>query len=90
MSNDRFIFTPDNLIDNVHKLGGWSAYGMAEEAINYYYPYIAEIEDVQKRIDKEVEAIGLLGGNCWQDVIVKYHREVGYKGEFNPDCVNEN
>lgn len=81
-----FVFTPENLLDNLEKLGPWSAYGLAEEAIHHYHPEISEIEDTLKRI--QAQAAVSPGG--WHDWIVKYHKEVGYEGPFNPGAVNEN
>jgi len=31
-----FVFTPENLIKNIKKIGPWSAFGLAEEAMFYY------------------------------------------------------
>jgi hypothetical protein len=85
---EEFKFTPDNLIDNLDKLGGWSAYGLASEALQHYFPD-EYLEDESPSVEKEIELVKKLGLNYWDEVIIKYHKEVGYKGEFNPGAVNE-
>ena len=37
-TEDRFLFTPENLLENLHKLGPWSAYGLASVALQHYFP----------------------------------------------------
>lgn len=86
----QFIFTPENLIENIDRLGPWSSYGLASEALKHYFPKMYD-EDGYCDIIKEVELLKKLGFVYWNEVIVKYQTEVGYKAEngFNPDCVNE-
>lgn len=87
----KFIFTPENLLDNLDKLGAWSAYGLASEALKYYFP---EEYDENGDCDtiREAELSEKLGCKYWQDVIIKYQNEVGYKAPngFDPKYVNEN
>lgn len=89
LTKDEFVFTPDNLLDNLHRVGYKSTYGLASIAIAHYYPEIGELEDPIFRINKEVAAIEKLGCKTWEDVITKYHTEVGYKGPFKTESVNE-
>jgi len=86
------IFTPQNLIENISKLGAWSAYGLAIEALQYYFPNEYDFHgDCKGGTQIEAELLTELNLNSWQDVIIKYQNEVGYKcKEFNPQVVNEN
>jgi len=88
--NNRFLFTPENLLDNLDKLGAWSSYGLASEALQYYFPDAYD-EDGYCDTLEEVKLLNKLGCKYWQDAIVKYHTEVGYVSPngFNPDAVNE-
>lgn len=79
-------FTPKNLIENLDKLGGWSAYGLASQALQHYFP--EAYRDGFCLPSNEVELLPLIGCEYWQDVIIKYHKEVGYK-YLNHDVVNE-
>lgn len=72
-----FIFTPENLIDNIEKLGPWSAYGLAAEALRYYYPGSYD-EDSGCDINEEVRLLRDLGCESWDDLVVKFQNEVGY------------
>lgn len=85
-----FIFTPENLLDNLHKLGAWSSYGLASIALQHYFP---EEYDQNDGCDtnREVELLEKLGVNYWQDAIVKYHKEIGYEAHrlSNTMYVNE-
>ena len=87
---DDFIFTADNLMENIDKLGPWSAYGLAGEALQYYFPNEYD-ENGYCDTDREIELLHSLGCKYWQDAIKKYHREVGYSpgpNGFNPGAVN--
>jgi hypothetical protein len=84
-----FTFTPENLIDNIDKLGRWSAYGLAVDALQHYFPDDYEDEDNAPDVEQEVKLLDKSGCQYWHDLVVKYHKEVGYKGPFNPDAVNE-
>lgn len=84
-----FVFTPENLLANIHKLGPWSCYGLASDALRHYFPEEYEDEDNQPSTLHECSLLEKLGCEYWQDAVVKYHKEVGYKGAFNPVCVNE-
>jgi hypothetical protein len=90
MANEPFIFTTENLLDNLDKMGAWSSYGMASEALKHYFPEEYD-EDGNCDTSKEVDLLQKLGCNYWQDAIKKYHTEVGYVAPdgFNPNCVNE-
>lgn len=79
-------FTPKNLIENLDKLGGWSAYGLASSALQHYFP--EAYEDGFCLTSNEAQLLPLIGCEYWEDIIVKYHKEVGYK-YLNPDVVNE-
>lgn len=81
-------FTPENLLKNLNKLGGWSAYGLASQALRHYFPEEYS-EDKFTSTQREVELLRKLGCRWWTDAIKKYHKEVGYKGEFDPAYVNE-
>lgn len=85
-----FIFTPENLIENIDKVGAWSSYGLAETALKHYFPEEYD-EDDHCPTMKELELVGKLGCNSWHDVIIKYQKEVGYDAPngFNPKAVNE-
>lgn len=86
-----FLFTPENLIENIDKLGAWSSYGLAEQAIEHYHPECLGMEGMEK-----LNYISNLKCNGeenthWQDWIIKYQKEVGYNAPngFNPKCVNK-
>ena len=83
-----FIFTPENLLDNLEQLGAWSSYGLASSALQHYFP--EEYEDESASTEREVELLAKLGGTYWQDAIIKYHKEIGYKPQVlsNTDYVN--
>jgi hypothetical protein len=51
---NRFVFTPENLIQNIDKLGPWSAYGLAATALSRYFPDEYD-EDGFCEVDREVE-----------------------------------
>ena len=83
-------FTPENLIENIQVLGAWSAYGLASEALEYYYPLAYKDNDCILGVRREVELLNKLYCYSWQDIIIKYQNEVGYNcKEFNKDLVNE-
>lgn len=82
------VFTTDNLIENIKYLGTWSAYGLATEALQHYYPESYD-NDGYCSTEKEIELLKRLNCKSWHDIVVKYHKEVGYKGKFNPDAVNQ-
>ena len=88
MENHKFIFTTENLLDNLDKIGGWSIYALASSALQHYFPDEYD-EDGQCETSKEVGLCHKLGCDCWQDVIIKYHKEVGYEMPFAPEFVNE-
>lgn len=91
MKNDNsIIFTSDNLLDNIDKLGPWSSYGLARIALKHYFPEYYD-EDGNCDVSIEVELCAKLGCEYWNDVIIKYQTEVGYDAPdgFNPDYVNE-
>lgn len=88
--SSRFLFTPENLLDNLERLGPWSAYGLASEALQHYFPDAYD-EDGYCDTCEEVKLLDKLGCQYWQDAIIKYHKEVGYVAPngFDPDAVNE-
>jgi len=85
-----FFFTPENLLSNLDKLGPWSTYGLAVEALQYYFP---DSYDENGYCDsmEEVKLLDKLECQYWSDAVVKYQNEVGYvrPNGFNPDAVNE-
>jgi hypothetical protein len=85
-----FIFTPENLIENLDKLGPWSAYGLASEALRHYFPESYD-EDGNCEVSEEANLLEKLGCQYWHDVIIKYHKEVGYVAPngFDSRIVNE-
>ena len=92
MENDDFVFTTDNLLENIDKLGGWSCYGLASWALSYYFPELYNDEtDEHPEVAKEVELLESLGCEYWVDLIKKYQKEVGYdpkEGIFDRGAVN--
>ena len=88
--SSRFLFTPENLLHNLERLGPWSAYGLASEALQHYFPDAYD-EDGYCDTCEEVKLLDKLGCQYWHDAIIKYHKEVGYVAPngFNPDAVNE-
>lgn len=84
-----FVFTPENLLDNLDKLGCWSTYGLASDALSHYFPEEYKDEDNQPSTIREIELVHELGLEYWEDVIRKYHTEIGWKEAFNPEAVNE-
>lgn len=85
------VFTSENIIDNIEKIGPWSLYGLAEEAIHHYKPWIKYVQDPNKKITYQINAMVKMGCNTWGEMVIKYQKEVGYGDarEFNPDYINE-
>lgn len=86
----RFVFTPENIIANIDRLGAWSAYGLASVALQHYFPKeYDENGDCSTR--REMELAEKLKCKYWRDVIIKYQTEIGYNAPngFNPEQVNE-
>lgn len=94
MIQEQFVFTPDNLLENISKLGAWSSYGLASCALAHYFPDLYDIETGKcPEIKEEVELMYSIGCSNWHEIVIKFHKEVGYDyegGSFNPDAVNEN
>lgn len=91
MANN-FIFTPENIIDNIDKLGPWSAYGLASTALQHYFPDEYDEEgNCNEGSGREVELCRKLSCNYWQDIIIKFQKEVGYNAPngFDTTFVNE-
>ena len=88
--SSRFLFTPANLIENLDKIGPWSAYGLATTALQHYFPESYD-EEGNCPIIEEVKLMNKLGCEYWHDAIIKYHKEVGYiaPNGFDRDVVNE-
>ena len=88
--SSRFLFISENLLENIDKLGPWSAYGLASEALQHYFPDDYD-EDGYCDTAEEVKLLDRLGCQYWHDAIVKYQNEVGYVAPsgFDPDAVNE-
>jgi hypothetical protein len=90
--NDDFLFTPENIIENIDKVGPWSSYGLACIALAKYFP--KEYNDRTGKcpdIYREIKLIEKLGCSTWHDVIVKFQTEIGYNAPngFNPKFVND-
>ena len=83
-----FMFTPENLLANIEKLGAWSSYGLASVALQHYFPEEYDKDGYCETV-KECQLLGKLGCEYWHEAIIKYQNEVGYLGPFNSDCVNE-
>jgi hypothetical protein len=84
----RLVFTPNNLIDNLDKLGPWSIYFLASEALKQFFPEVYKNGDLS--VQEEAKLMEeMLGCQHWDEVVLKYQNEIGYKGPFNPDYVNE-
>jgi hypothetical protein len=88
-SETKFVFTPENLIDNLDKVGPWSMYALASMALEHYFPneYPPCIESPSTA--REAELLEKMGLKYWDDLVVKFAKEVGYKEPFNPEYVNE-
>ena len=56
----RFVFTPENIIANIDKLGAWSAYGLASVALRHYFPEEYD-ENGDCSIRREMELVKKLG-----------------------------
>jgi hypothetical protein len=89
-NEDGFQFTPDNLLENLHRLGPWSSYGLAVTALMYYFPDEYD-ENGYCHTRREIELMVKIGCKFWHDAIIKYHNEVGYVAPdgFNKSLVNE-
>lgn len=87
-----FIFTVENLLDNLDKLGPWSMYALASEALSFYYPDLYNDETGEcPEVMEEVELTKKLGCQYWDELVIKFHKEIGYKpldGIFSSDYVN--
>jgi hypothetical protein len=91
-NDDCFQFTPDNLLDNLERIGPWSAYALAEVAIEHFHPSVKKYKnDPLKLIERQVHFCNKAGNFTWHDWIVKYQKEVGYNSPngFDKDFVNE-
>jgi hypothetical protein len=88
--SEEFVFTKDNLLDNLQLLGAWSAFALAEEALEYYFPNEFD-EEGGCPSSRSAELLKEVGCPYWEDVIRKFHTEVGYNppnGVFSSDYVN--
>lgn len=86
--------TPSNLIELLPRIGAWSTYCLAEEALLHYFPslYMKNLLGQAVMPDECVSALIDMGLDSWQELIVKFHKEVGYTregGEFDPVWINE-
>jgi ABC-type antimicrobial peptide transport system ATPase subunit len=83
-------FTPENLLSNLDKLGAWSLYGLATDALKHYFPdEYDEYGYCETR--REIELVYKLGCKSWNDVVIKYHNEISYDSDYlsNDLFVNE-
>jgi hypothetical protein len=70
-------YTPENIIENLDNIGPWSAYGLAQTALNHYFPDEYD-EEGECSVIRECELMNSLGCNYWHDLIRKFQTEVGY------------
>ncbi len=90
--------TPENLLSVLEGkeeeifIGGWSRYALAEIALPHYFPDKYNEEESSPTIMVESEMIKEIGCQSWEDIIEKYHKEIGYTQEQLADTqlVNEN
>lgn len=90
--DDGFQFTPENLLDNIDRLGPWSLYALAETALEYYHPSLKRYaHDPLKLLERQMHFMEKDGMKYWSDVIIKFQKEVGYYAPdgFNRSAVNE-
>ena len=81
--------TTDNLIENLPNIGAWSSYSLATEALQFYFPTeYDENGDCKGGTRAEVELCEEIDCDNWQEVIIKYHNEIGY--EISEIEVNDN
>lgn len=82
--------TPKNLLENIHLIGPWSIYGLASKALKHYFPKEYN-KDGSIDVFKEVKLLDKINCSQWKDVVIKYHKEVGYKNGkgTNLNAVNE-
>lgn len=82
-------YTPENIIQNLENIGPWSSYYLAEVALKHYFPDEFDEDEIWEA-SRMVELADELGCPYWQDLIIKYHEEVGYKSsDLCPEYVNE-
>lgn len=91
---EQFIFTPDNIIENIKRVGPWSAYGLASSALQYYFPdEYDEDGNCIGEVQREIDLCRSLGCTYWQDVIIKFEKEIGYNvtnpNGFHSEAINE-
>jgi len=51
----RFKFTPKNLLKNLNKLGPWSSYALAVDALMHYFPDEYD-EDGHCELDRDIRS----------------------------------
>ncbi len=85
-----FQFTPENIIENIEKVGAWSSYGLAGTALKHYFPDEYD-EEGYCEVERENELLHSLDCNYWHDLIIKFQKEVGYNAHngFSKEYVNE-
>jgi hypothetical protein len=90
MEKENFQFAPDNLLDNLNRLGPWSQFALAEEAIYYYYPRIKRMTNTIKQIQAMAD-LCLEYDMYWVDWIITFQMDKGYKRNagFSRDYINE-
>lgn len=90
--DNTFVFTTENLLDNLDKLGPWSQYGLASSALAHYFPDLYdEDEGICPCVPEEAKLLVSMGHEYWSDLVIQYHKEVGYTpkdGVFCTDYVN--
>jgi|GEM_PF-6066714 hypothetical protein len=94
---NRKQFKTSEILDNLQNIGPWSLYGLAIEALHHYFPEEFDLSDDGSEFHKdgvlaEIKLMESLGCNMWDELIKKYHNEIGYyrpNGLFGTLEVNE-
>lgn len=82
----KHVFTRENLLESLDKLGPWSTYFLAVQSLQHYFP---DCDFEENSVEQDVQKLRELGCDTWQDAIIKYHTEIGYKGPLVTTFVNE-
>lgn len=74
-------FTPENIVENLDKIGPWSMYYLAEIAFYHFFQDEMEPKDTVERLQFMADK------GDWPGMVKKYAAEVGYT-KFKKGCVN--
>lgn len=81
----KIIFTPENLINKIHCMGGWSQWHLSSIAFDYFFPS----RRIKDEPSTDARLATRMGCESWCEVITFYHITVGYtKEQLTPDVVN--